>query len=499
MAGKMSRIFKRAAVVTGFIAIAGVISLAEPAALAQSTQTVDTRIGKLEFELGVPTKATVEKLYDDMDFQRAVQCYLWAIPVVAMEEMRQAEQQNAGAKSDDIVVYDDYRGKSVILTANATTPYIFSVINLAERGPVVIDYPAGATAGLVNDWWDRPVTDLGVPGPDKGQGAKFLLIGPGQEVPESGGYRVLHSRTLSAWFGYRILDTDPEKAQALLAGVRIYPYSERDNPPVNRVLRPKSVGELRIGSQPHGLAYWERLSQALSPEPGEDRDRFFMAMLKPLGIEKGKPFQPLERQKKILIEAALVGEAMAKAGAFDKRFEGIRYRADAHWDYVVPPWYAVDQDVDSSTQFEERTGLFYEAIGISAGAMPKTPGVGQAYFSAYRDKNGHAFDGAKTYRLHVPPNAPVKLFWSVTLYDIDTRLLIQNKEQIADRSSNHDLVTNADGSVDLYFSPSAPKGFDKNWIPTVPGKAWFTYFRLYGPLEAYFNKSWPLPDIEKLQ
>ena len=187
---------------------------------------------------------------------------------------------------------------------------------------------------------------------------------------------------------------------------------------------------------------------------------------------------------------------MAKAYAFDKRYEGIRYRRDAHWDYVVPPWYVVDQDVENSTQFEERTGLFYEAIGMSAGSIPRTPGIGQAYFSEYRDTNGNAFDGGKTYRLHVPSGAPVNQFWSITLYDIDTRCLIQNKEQVADRSSRQDLVKNADGSVELYFSPNAPKGFEKNWIPTVAGRAWFAYVRLYGPLQAYFDKSWPLPDIE---
>ena len=176
-----------------------------------------------------------------------------------------------------------------------------------------------------------------------------------------------------------------------------------------------------------------------------------------MGIKKDKPFKPDERQKRLLIEAAIVGEAMAKATAFNKRAEGIRYRPDAHWEYVVSPSYIVDQDIGNSTQFEERSGLFYEAIGMSAGSIPKTPGVGQAYFSTYHDKDGHALDGGKSYRLHVPPNAPVNLFWSVTLYDIDTRTLILNEEQIADRSSRQDLVKNADGSVDIYFGSTAPK------------------------------------------
>jgi hypothetical protein len=222
-------------------------------------------------------------------------------------------------------------------------------------------------------------------------------------------------------------------------------------------------------------------------------------MLKPLGIEKGKPFKPDERQKKILTEAAIVGEAMAKASAFRKRFKGTSYRPDAQWEYVVPPGFAVDQDVENSTQFEERTALLYEAVCLSSGVVSKTPGVGSAYLGAYQSRDGHAFDGGNTYRLRVPPNAPAKQFWSVTLYDIDTRCLIQNKEQIADRSSRQDLVKNTDGSVGLYFGPTAPKGFEKNWIPTVPGKAWFAYFRLYAPTEPYFDKSWPLLDIEKLK
>ena len=221
-------------------------------------------------------------------------------------------------------------------------------------------------------------------------------------------------------------------------------------------------------------------------------------MLRPLGIEKGKSFKPDERQTKILTEAAFVGEAMAKANDFAKRIPGSRYRPDTQWDYVIMADPA--QDLPGYSQLDERAAYFYEGIFLTRAMNSKTPGFGQAYLGGYRDKDGHAFDGGQSYRLHVPPNPPAKQFWSITLYNVDTRCLIQNKEQIADRSSRMpDLVKNADGSVDLYFGPTAPKGFEKNWIPTVPGQAWFTWFRLYAPLEPYFEKTWALPDIEAVR
>lgn len=464
----------------------------------ETVRTVDTRIGKLDFELGMPTSETTTKLYDEMDFQRAVQCYLWGLPTVGMEELKQGIRRDTGVRNGDLAVLDGYRNLSVILTPNLVTPYILALINLAETGPVVVDYPAGMTAGALIDWWDRPITDVGLPGPDMGQGARFLFVGPGQEAPQVDGYRIFRSRTFNTLFFYRVLETDPAKADALVKSVRIYPFSQRENPPPMSVLVPKAEAEHRSQSHSRGLAYWERLAQAINIEPIEDRDRFFGAMLKFLGIEKGKPFNPDERQRQILTDAAFVGEAMAKASVFEKRMDGYRYRPDARWDYIIPAWFAVEQDVEDSTQFEERTTLFYEGIGMSAGSLPKTPGIGQSYLAAYRDAEGYALDGGKSYRLHLPPNVPVNQFWSVTLYDIETRCLIQNEEQIADRSSRMDLVKNADGSVDLYFGPSAPKGMEKNWIPTVPGRAWFTYIRFFGPLEPLFNKTWCPEDIEKV-
>jgi hypothetical protein len=220
-----------------FLAAPNLMLLLGVGSLAEA-QTVKTRIGELHFELGVPTKETVTKLYDEMDFQRAVQAYLWGLPIVALEELKQSIQQDTGAKSGDLAVYEGYRSVSVMLTPNVVTTYIIGIIDLAENGPVVIDYPAGATAGALIDWWDRPITDVGIPGPNQGQGAKFLIVGPGQDPPNAEGYRVFRSRTFKTGFFYRVLETDPAKAKALRTAVRIYPHIRRDTTEVFRLAAP---------------------------------------------------------------------------------------------------------------------------------------------------------------------------------------------------------------------------------------------------------------------
>ena len=147
---------------------------------------------------------------------------------------------------------------------------------------------------------------------------------------------------------------------------------------------------------------------------------------------------------------------MAMAISFDKRIQGSRYRPDSNWQYVI--MFDPSQESKFYSQLDERTDYFYEAVTTTKGMVSKTPGVGQAYLGAYElAADGSRFDGGKNYRLHVPPNAPAKQFWSVTLYDVDTRSFIVTKEQIADRSSRMDLVKNADGSVDIYMGPKAPK------------------------------------------
>ncbi len=494
--------------VMGLVAPFCAAAMPTPAAFAQrahdprhgESQMVQTRIGRLGFELGMPTHDTVAKLYDEMDFQRAVQCYLWATPIVGMQGVREALADNAGAVAGDLVVVEGYRDVSVMLGSNLTTPYFFVALDLAASGPVVMEYPAGATGSSLIDWWDRPIADLGLAGADKGEGATLIIVGPGQEVPRDvpATSRVLTSRTFGVLLFGRVLEPDGQKARAMLGELRAYPHSRRAEAPRTRLLRFRKDGTLTGMGHPRGMAYWRRLANALRSEVVEDRDRFFAAMLKPLGIEKGQAFAPTHRQQALLDEAAVVGEAMARAAAFDKRFPRMRYRDDAQWEFLIPPDMDFAQDVGDSTLFEERTAFFYEVMGASQAVLTTTPGVGSAYLSAYHDRDGHALDGGRRYRLHVPANPPAKLFWSVTLYDAQTRCLVQNPRQIADRSSRQDLLKNPDGSVEIVFGPAPRAGREKNWIPTEPGKAWFAYFRLFGPLEGYFDRSWRLGDIEMM-
>ena len=244
-----------------------------------------------------------------------------------------------------------------------------------------------------------------------------------------------------------------------------------------------------------GLKYWERLHAIYQDEPIEERDRFFAASLETLGLGKGKPFKPDQRQQKILESAAALGESMAQANSFAKRFPNLLHWPDRRWEYVA----AMDdpsQRLGDIYQFAERTAWFYEAVTFSKAMVSKTPGVGQAYLAEYSDKDGNWFDGDKSYTLRIPPNPPAKNFWSLTVYDSKTRCLIDNPQRKGDLSSRQELEKSADGSVDLYFGPAAPTQKQNNWVQTLPHRHWFAYVRLYGPMQEYFDKSWTMDDIQ---
>jgi len=471
---------------------------AAPAAEAQllpTTGSVASRLGPLDLERGYPTDATVAKLFDDIDSQRACQAYLWALPLMAMQQWQSEHLARFGAGKLDYVDYLTFQDKLGLLTANATTPYIMAFPNLAETGPLVFEVPAGPTAGGFTDFWQRPITDSGQTGPDKGAGGRYLILGPDDPEMEPEGYRVFRSPTVNVWSAHRVLDPDPARAWLLIDGLQIYPYARRDAPPPTRHVSP--AGRPWSGAQPRGLAYWEGLAKIIEEEPVHERDRMMMGMLQPLGIEKGRAFAPTDRQQRILVDAAATGEVMARANAYRKRFAGARVWPGGHWELSLF-LRETDQEAPHHTELEERTCWFYEAVGVSVGMLGRAVGVGQVYLEAAQDDGGRWLDGGRTYRLTVPKDVPVAQFWSVTVYDNESRCFV-NTGMSPDRSSRDAIVTNADGSVDLVFGPELPAGVPQsNWIKTLPGKGWFSYFRLYGPTEAYFDRSWVLSDFQPI-
>ena len=302
--------------------VVGALTFGSAAIHAQTT-TVDTHIGPLKYESGFPTKETVEKLFDEIDFQRACQAYMWSFPAVSFASVKAGMFRDLGATYNDIVLYQDFLDtKSIYLTGNSTTIYASSPIDLAKDGPVVVEVPAGPTAGMVADLWFI-TRGVGRIGPDKGKGGKYLLVPPGYKgnLPAKG-YYIVRFETMDANYFIRgiVIKGDVKGAADMIAKSRVYPYSERANPKPNRVLRVS--GKYINTIEPEGLAYWERLSEVINNNPVQEQDRFFMAMLAPLGIEKGKPFAPDARQKQILEEGARVGQAMAQTISFE--FQTVR-------------------------------------------------------------------------------------------------------------------------------------------------------------------------------
>jgi len=465
-------------------------------AFEPTTSSVDAQ----EFvydEKGYPNQETVDLLFDEMDYQRAVQAYLWAVaPMSIAGQHKMNDHFGAGGNFDFISMYQD-GGVKGMLTPNTIVKYNLNFINLKETGPAVIDWPGGKMVGVIMDYDHRYVADVGLTTAAGPNPEKILMLGPDHEVPAGAeGYRVIRIPTYVPFWGFRVLN--PKEDIDLEKKVGFYPFSERDNPKPARYVKIDKDAEPYYMAHPKGMAYWEQLNEYIQREPVKEVDRYFYAMLEPLGIKKGEPFEPTPRQIKILEKAAFMGEKMAIATSFATRNKASVYRDDAGW--VHPFMLDPSHKTEFTEQIDERVDWTFEAYGVSPAMKTKTVGKGSIYLGSYRDKNKNWFDGGKFYKMKVAPDAPMKQFWALTVYDLDTRTIIQNKQGVSELSSRTEgLVKNKDGSIDIYFSPAAPVGHETNWVQTIPNEYWFTYFRLYAPTEAYFDRSWPMYDIEEIK
>lgn len=483
--------------IKSLLASAIIAAVCSQSLFASEPETLDTRVGKLsfthDFANGYPTDKTRDLLLNEMDFQRATQAYIWAVPIVGFAQWEYANKVQTGATNGQIVYLNSYDDVREALTANITTPYMLSFTDLTE-GPWVYEVPgpAGAIRGAVHSMWQIGQAQMTTPG-------KYLFVGPGEKIPptaEVEGYKVVQTDTMNVMQVLRLMSEDPTERRAMLDKIKVYPYAERENPKPRGYIEPEPGAKYEV-YQPRGLEYWKRLSDIINREPVHERDRFFMAMLKDVGIEKGKPFNPDARQAKILKEASLIGEAMTKTLDFDNpRLEDSHYMENSYWEFATTG--VPSQRREHYDDLDGRASWLYEALTNDIKMHGQKTGQGQVYLTAYKDADGDWLNSAQDYTVHLPPNVPAAAFWSFTVYDVSTRSPSLNATEQVDRSSRMDLDINADGSIDLYVGPSKPIGDKaKNWIQTTPGKSWFPYFRLYSPTKAFMDRTWIIPDIQK--
>jgi hypothetical protein len=457
---------------------------------------VQTRLGTLKTIDGFPDQATIEKVYDNLDFQRGVQAVLTAMPAASLAAMRKGLRE-WGPDNQTVVMFEELMdSRTLFLTANTTTIYNIIWLNTKE-GPLVIEAPP-KVLGMIDDFWFRWVGDIGVTGPDKGQGGKYLVLPPGYQGSVPDGYFVMRPSTYNMWFAVRgfLVDGSPAPAvESIKKNLRIYPLSKAANPPVMNFVN----GSGRYFNTIHSIdfSFYEEVNEVVQEEPNAAMDPETLGLLASIGIEKGKPFKPDPRMKKILTEAAAVGNITARAIAYKSRIPEAYFYENSAW---CTPF------VGGSYQFlkekgvrnlDARTFFFFYATGITPAMSEKMVGKGSQYAVAFVDADSARLDGGKTYKLHLPPKIPAEKFWSFTLYDSQSRSMLQTDQQFPSVGSlTKGLVVNPDTSVDVYFGPQAPAGKENNWVQTMPGKGWSVILRLYSPLEPWFNKTWRPGEIE---
>ncbi len=461
--------------------------------------SVETRLGTLRFTDGFPDNATVKKVLDNLDFQRGVQSVLTSIPAASLHAMREGIRAFGPDNTSAVIFEQLMDSKALFLTANTDSIYCMMWLDV-KNGPMVIETPPNVL-GFIYDAWFHYVVDFGNAGPDKGQGGKFLILPPGYDGAVPAGYHVARTRTFGNWVVWRgfQVDGDPRPAVAATKKLfRAYPLASKNHPPKMKFSNASGIAFNTLHSMDY--AFFEEVNAVVQYEPADAMDPETLGALASIGIQKGKPFAPDARMRKILAEAANVGTATARALTFRYPDKIQRYYPNSAWGTAFVG--GNHEFLDGGARIlNGRTFMLFYATGITPAMAKKMPaGVGSQYAAAFVDSHDNAFDGAKTYRLHLPPSIPAKDFWSIVAYDNQTRSMLQTDQQFPSLGSQKKgIVINPDTSVDIYFGPQAPKGKESNWIQTVPGKGWNTILRLYGPLESWFDKTWQPGEIERVR
>jgi hypothetical protein len=498
---------------------------------------VETQIGTLDFKDGLPGKDSVAKVYDNLDATHAFEAFVNTMQGVSIASLRKGFQ-SIGVKDGEVLIYSDLMdAKSLFLTANADTIYTLGALDLS-KGPVVIEAPP-KVLGAIDDQWFRWVIDFGAPGGDRGEGGKYLVVPPGYDGPlPEGGFFIARSRTnIVLWFARSFMENnDPRPVVDMIKkSLKIYPYEVggfgtsvaqflSGEAKLGRITAPpptvfhEGTGVVVNTIMPNDYSYFEMLDEIVQNEPATSLDAELMGPLAAIGIIKGKPFAPDGRMKKILTESIALANATARTLFMSPRDPSWYYYPNSGWmNYLFVTGYEFETPIPEITRhgvkpfpatgyrtLNARTNFFYGVTGITPGMAMRLPGIGSQYLWTVVDANKQYFDGAKTYKVTLPKDIPQANFWSFTLYDNQSRSMLETPQRYP-RAGSQSFPSpaaeqNADGTTTVYFSPAQPAGVKRgNWIQTIPGKGFFPILRLYSPLEPFFAKTWRPSEIELVQ
>jgi hypothetical protein len=413
------------------------------------------------------------------------------------------------------------------------------VVNLS-KGPMVVEHPPKGL-GTVNDMWFSWVIDVGFPGPDRGEGGKYLIVPPGYDGPlPEGGFYIARSKTNRVLYASRsfLVDNDPKPAAELIKKhLKIYPYTPggvgtsiaaaiqgtvrlAKNPPVPETRFIEGSGKAYNTVPPGDYSFFEMVNENVQQEPATSYDVELAGQLAAIGIVKGKPFNPDARMKRILTDAAAVGNATGRVlnWRYTVSHPEWSYYPNSMWgnmlwqggaNFETPPPEFTKEGMfkplppTGARTLDSRTAFYYGYTLDSPGMIMRIPEVGSQYLMGFVDSRGNPYDGGRTYKVTLPKDIPAQAFWSFTVYDNQTRSLLDTPQRYpragSQRYPSPAAEASADGSTAIYFAPAQPQGVPRgNWVQTMPGKGWFTILRLYSPLEAFFTKEWRPSEIEEV-
>ena len=464
---------------------------------------VETSIGTLEFFDGVPSKATSENVYDYLDRMRGVDAFLKGMPgasvraiIVGLDALGVTEYNKVGMTKSLL------DSKSIFLTANTSTIYINPKIDLKKNGPMVMETPPGML-GAFNDAWFRYIADIGPFGEDKGKGGKYLILPPDYsgKIPE--GYFIVKSPTYNVFVFMRTSIANGLEAavQMVEDNLKLYPLADKNNAKKMEFIDGSGVDFNTVHN--NDFSFYEHLADWVNKEHTNLLDDETKGLFASIGIEKGKAFAPDERMKKILTEAVAIGNAAARSIVWYPRTDRNLAGAEVYpgenssWKMAFADKNVFFKTENGGMNSDARAMFHYAYVAVTPAMAVTIEGAGSDYAIAFLDADKKQFDGGKTYKLHIPANVPVNDFWAVTLYDSQTRSLLQTDQQFPTVGSQTEgFKQNEDGSFDVYFSPKAPEGFENNWLQTIPGKSWLVILRIYGPLKPWIEKTWKPGDVE---